>query len=99
MKKRATDIVIKEIVTGLSSFELFSLFRDRKHCFFLDSGTVPKSITWIDSMGDDAGKHLPASYRLDGDEFAFIAADEGMPRPTIFSTGPGQTMRTFLRRS
>ena len=66
--------------------------------FFLDSGTVPKSITWIDSMGDDAGKHLPASYRLDGDEFAFIAADEGMPRPTIFSTGPGQTMRTFVRK-
>ncbi|WP_338568662.1 TIGR03067 domain-containing protein [Pseudomonas canadensis] len=66
--------------------------------FFLDSSTVPKSITWIDSMGDDAGKHLPASYRLDGDEFAFIAADEGMPRPTFFSTGPGQTMRTFLRR-
>lgn len=66
--------------------------------FFLDSGTVPKSITWIDSMGDDAGKHLPASYRLEGDEFVFIAADESMPRPTTFSTGPGQTMRTFRRR-
>ena len=66
--------------------------------FFLDSSTVPKRITWIDSMGDDAGKHLPASYRLDGDEFVFIAADEGMPRPTTFSTGPGQTMRTFVRR-
>ena len=66
--------------------------------FFLDSSTVPKSITWIDSMGDDAGKQLPASYRLDGDEFVFIAADEGMPRPTTFRTAPGQTMRTFLRR-
>ncbi|MGY2253508.1 TIGR03067 domain-containing protein [Pseudomonas reactans] len=66
--------------------------------FFLESSTLPKSITWIDSMGDDAGKHLPASYRLDGDEFVFIAADEGMPRPTTFRTGPGQTMRTFLRR-
>ena len=67
--------------------------------FYLDSSTVPKRITWVDAMGDDAGKHLPASYRLDGDEFVFIAADEGMPRPLAFSTGPGQTMRTFVRRS
>lgn len=66
--------------------------------FFLDSSTHPKSITWVDAMGDDAGKQLPASYRLEGREFAFIAADEGMPRPTVFRTGPGQTMRTFVRK-
>ncbi|WP_411380350.1 TIGR03067 domain-containing protein [Pseudomonas sp. MPB26] len=66
--------------------------------FYLDSSTVPKRITWVDAMGDDAGKHLPASYRLDGDEFVFIAADESMPRPLAFSTGPCQTMRTFVRR-
>ena len=66
--------------------------------FFLDSTTRPKSITWIDAMGDDAGKALPASYRLEGDEFVFIAADEGMPRPRTFSTCLGQTMRTFVRR-
>ncbi|NWD81585.1 TIGR03067 domain-containing protein [Pseudomonas reactans] len=65
--------------------------------FFLDSSTVPKRITWIDSIGDDAGKQLPASYRLQGNEFVFIAADEHMPRPLEFSTGPGQTMRTFVR--
>lgn len=67
--------------------------------FSLDSTTVPKSITWVDSIGEDAGKQLPASYRLDGDEFVFIAADESMPRPLSFSTGPGQTMRTFVRRT
>ncbi|VVP84950.1 hypothetical protein PS907_03848 [Pseudomonas fluorescens] len=67
--------------------------------FFLDSSTVPKRITWIDAIGDDADKHLPASYRLEGDEFVFIAADESMPRPIAFSTGPGQTMRTFVRRT
>ncbi|TFY91248.1 TIGR03067 domain-containing protein [Pseudomonas nabeulensis] len=67
--------------------------------FFLDSTTTPKSITWVDSIGEDAGKHLPASYRLDGDDFVFIAADENMPRPASFSTGPGQTMRTFIRRA
>ncbi|OYU09588.1 MAG: TIGR03067 domain-containing protein [Pseudomonas sp. PGPPP1] len=67
--------------------------------FFLDSTTVPKSITWVDSIGEDAGKQLPASYRLEGNEFVFIAADESMPRPITFSTGPGQTMRTFVRRA
>lgn len=66
--------------------------------FSLDTHTTPKSITWVDSIGDDAGKQLPASYQLDGDHFVFIAADEGMPRPTVFSTGLGQTMRTFVRR-
>ncbi|MFL1417242.1 TIGR03067 domain-containing protein [Pseudomonas fildesensis] len=67
--------------------------------FSLDSTTVPKSITWVDSMGDDAGKPLPASYRLEGNEFVFIAADAGMPRPSTFSTTTGQTMRSFVRRS
>lgn len=67
--------------------------------FTLDSTTHPKSITWVDAIGDDAGKQLPASYRLEGDEFVFIAADEGRPRPIVFSTGPGQTMRTFVRRA
>ena len=66
--------------------------------FTLDSTTRPKSITWVDAIGEDAGKQLPASYRLDGNEFVFIAADEGMPRPIVFNTGPGQTMRTFMRR-
>ncbi|MCO7613343.1 TIGR03067 domain-containing protein [Pseudomonas chlororaphis] len=65
--------------------------------FSLDSSTRPKSITWVDSMGADAGKPLPASYQLSADEFVFIAADEGQPRPTRFSTGPGQTLRRFVR--
>ena len=67
--------------------------------FFLDSTAVPKRMTWVDTIGEDAGKLLPASYRLEGDVFVFIAADEGLPRPTVFSTGPGQTMRTFVRRA
>ncbi|NBF03106.1 TIGR03067 domain-containing protein [Pseudomonas sp. Fl5BN2] len=66
-------------------------------CFTLDSSTTPKSITWIDAIGADAGKPLPASYQLTGDDFVFIAADEGQPRPTRFSTGPGQTLRRFVR--
>ncbi len=67
--------------------------------FELDASTTPKSITWIDSMGPDEGKQLPASYTLEGEDFVFIAGDQGTPRPTVFSTGPGQTMRTMRRRS
>jgi uncharacterized protein (TIGR03067 family) len=66
--------------------------------FTLDAATDPKAITWTDTMGSDAGKQLPAIYRLDGDTFVFIAADAGAPRPAAFRTGPGQTMRSFVRR-
>ena len=64
--------------------------------FLLDASTTPRSITWIDAIGADAGKQLPASYRLEGDRFVFIA-DEGMPRPLEFRTTPGLTMRSFVR--
>ncbi len=66
--------------------------------FTLDASTVPKSVTWIDSMGADTGKALPAIYTLDGDTFTFIAGDESAPRPQRFATGAGQTMRTLRRR-
>jgi uncharacterized protein (TIGR03067 family) len=65
--------------------------------FIIDPTATPRSITWIDSMGDDAGKQLPASYVLEGDSFVFIAADEGMPRPVEFVTSPGLTLRGFVR--
>jgi uncharacterized protein (TIGR03067 family) len=66
--------------------------------FTIDALTTPKSITWVDSIGEDAGKQLPASYMLDSDRFVFIATDEGLPRPTTFRTERGQVMRTFVRR-
>ena len=47
--------------------------------FSLDASVSPKAIDWIDSIGPDAGKVLPASYRLRGDTFIFIAGDEGAP--------------------
>lgn len=65
--------------------------------FELDAGVCPKAITWIDSIGADAGKRLPASYLLEGDRFLFIAADEGAARPTAFRTVVGLTMRGFVR--
>lgn len=66
--------------------------------FELDASVTPKAMTWIDAVGADKGKRLPASYVLEGDRFIFIAGDEGAPRPTAFATGQGQTMRSFVRR-
>ena len=43
-------------------------------------------------------RRLPASYTLEGDHFIFIAGNEGAPRPTVFQTTAGQTMRSFVRR-
>jgi uncharacterized protein (TIGR03067 family) len=65
--------------------------------FTLDASAKPKAITWVDAVGPDAGKPLPASYELNGDRFVFIAADAGSPRPTAFHTAPGQVMRAFVR--
>ncbi len=65
--------------------------------FTLDASTTPRSITWVDSIGPDMGKQLPAIYTLEGDTFVFIAGDEGCPRPRVFQTLVGQTMRTFVR--
>lgn len=66
-------------------------------CFELDASTEPRSITWIDAIGADAGQPLPACYTLEGDRFVFVAADTGMPRPRVFHTGRGHTLRGFVR--
>jgi uncharacterized protein (TIGR03067 family) len=65
--------------------------------FSIDASTEPKAIDWIDAIGPDAGKVLPASYALDGDRFTFVAAREGRLRPTLFATKTGETMRSFVR--
>lgn len=48
--------------------------------FTLDASVTPGAITWTDATGPDKNKPLLASYFLDGDRFAFIAADAGLPR-------------------
>ena len=68
-----------------------------KGTFELDASTTPKAITWVDSIGEDAGKKLPAIYELTDRTFRFIAADEGEPRPSQFKTVVGLTMREFAR--
>ncbi|MFL5239116.1 MAG: TIGR03067 domain-containing protein [Rhizomicrobium sp.] len=65
----------------------------------LDPSFTPKQFDCLDSMGADEGKRLPGIYGLEGDTFVFILANEGDPRPQVFRTGPGQTLRTFVRWS
>lgn len=67
--------------------------------FTLDASQTPKTIDWTDSIGTDAGKMLPAIYKLEGQCFTFIAAEPGTPRPVDFKTLPGQTMRSFVRQT
>ena len=68
-----------------------------KGTFEIDASATTKAITWVDSIGDDAGKELKAIYELTDRTFRFIAADEGEPRPTRFKTVVGLTMREFAR--
>lgn len=68
-----------------------------KGVFTLDASISPKAIDWIDSIGEDAGKILPAIYELTDNTFRFIVADEGQPRPRRFKSVSGLTMREFIR--
>jgi uncharacterized protein (TIGR03067 family) len=67
--------------------------------FVLDASRKPKTIDWTDGMGPDAGRTLAAIYQLEDDRFRFIAAEPGAPRPLVFHTATGQTMRGFIRLS
>ena len=46
-------MTIKKIDTRLSSFEIFSLFKDRKQCFFLDSAMEPQKLGRYSFIGFD----------------------------------------------
>ena len=63
----------------------------------LDPTADPKTIDWLDEVGEDAGKTILAIYFLDGDRFTFCAAYPGRERPTEFRTRPGQVLRASRR--
>ncbi len=65
--------------------------------FLIYDDMSPKRIDWIDSIGSDAGKKLPAIYTLSYDAFEFAAADADMERPQDFTGGSGITIRGFVR--
>lgn len=65
--------------------------------FLIYDDMSPKRIDWIDSIGSDAGKKLPAIYTLSSDAFEFAAADADMERPQDFTGGSGITIRGFVR--
>jgi len=93
LRTPTNDVVIKEIYTALSSFELFLLFKDREHCFFLDSGMDPEKlgrysfigfdpeITMTTKGGEDPFEKLHAlleQYRMEYDgELPFIGGAVG----------------------
>ncbi|NII09619.1 TIGR03067 domain-containing protein [Oleiagrimonas sp. C23AA] len=65
--------------------------------FELDADHDPPHIDWIDAIGVDVGKRLRAIYLLGAQRFEFIAADADLPRPQVFRTRQGQTLRRFER--
>ncbi len=65
--------------------------------FTLDDAENAKSIDWMDSIGEDAGKTLPAIYRLADDRFEFAAADADRARPEGCHGGQGIAIRGFIR--
>jgi uncharacterized protein (TIGR03067 family) len=68
-----------------------------KGTFRLDPTREPKTIDWMDTIGEDAGKTLLAIYSLEGDQLVFCAAYPGLERPTEFRTRQGQVLRVSQR--
>ena len=68
-----------------------------KGFYSVNTATDRGTMDWTDTFGPDTGKTFPAIYTLDGDSFAFCAADEGMERPAGFTPIKGHTIRTFIR--
>lgn len=68
-----------------------------KGTYRLDPTQNPKTVDWMDSIGEDAGKTLLAIYSLEGDRLVFCAAAPGLPRPTELKTRPGQVLRVSQR--
>ena len=68
-----------------------------KGTFTIDPTQNPKALNLTDTFGEDAGKTFLAIYSLEGDEQIFVAADEGMERPTEFTTRPGHVLRACRR--
>lgn len=53
------------------------------------------AIDWIDAIGPDAGRVLPARYAVRANELLFVVGDPD--RPNSLDRQPGQTLRRFVR--
>jgi uncharacterized protein (TIGR03067 family) len=70
-----------------------------KGTYRIDPTRNPKTVDWMDTIGEDAGKTLLAIYALEDDRLIFCAAYPGLERPTEFRTRPGQVLRVFRREA
>jgi len=68
-----------------------------KGTYRIDPTRNPKTVDWMDTIGEDAGETLLAIYDLQEDRLIFCAAYPGLERPTEFRTRPGQVLRVFQR--
>ncbi|HWB00942.1 MAG TPA: TIGR03067 domain-containing protein [Pirellulales bacterium] len=55
----------------------------------IDSTKSPKTIDIMDTSGINGGETCLGIYEFGGDEFRVVFAPAGMPRPTTFTTAPG----------
>lgn len=53
------------------------------------------AIDWIDAIGPDAGRVLPARYSVDPRELLFVVGDPDRPHSLVRQ--PGQVLRRFTR--
>ena len=69
-----------------------------KGTFLLDATTIPRQLTWIDTIGPNRGKPIAAIYSVSETGFILAFTGNGATKPTDFRTDVDQTMRRFVRR-
>lgn len=83
----------------LTTFEGESFIVRRSDSTVLLHGTfvlhATNAIDWIDAIGPDAGRVLPARYALEDDALLFVVGDPD--RPASLERQPGQVLRRFVR--
>jgi para-aminobenzoate synthetase component I len=82
-------MIIKRIETTLTSADIFALFKDRKHCFFLDSGMDPEKLGRYSFIGFEP-------------EITFESKDgmvtvEGAGRDTTGPANPFDALKALLK--
>lgn len=69
-----------------------------KGTFQLDATTIPRQLTWIDTIGLDCGKPITAIYSVSENRFVLVFARNGAVNPTDFRADVDQTLCRFVRR-
>lgn len=89
-EKMIKDVKIEEIKTSLKSFEIYSLFKDRRNSFILDSGMDPEKLGRYSFIGFD-----PLLIFKSKEDKVYITKSDGT---SIVTSSPFERLQEILNK-